>query len=381
MGIEAFVKRHKATKERAQVEEIATDEDVVQEEKRVKSFGQKGLEALDKEAEMVAVALDAESIQRDIARLLKFSTFQPELRFWLDTGWPELNGVFGSRDKGIPYGKVLELAGTEHAGKSTLSVHIAGMAQREGAGVGRVDLEDSRDEYWDKKLGLNSDSVVDIYPKLVIPKAKQQSDDDEGAPAKPARGKKKKKTKMSSLPRLQSAEELFAEMEVGMARMAALGCTKQFWIVDSVANIQTEMQLDAGTMGRNMRTSLDRAMFLSQELPTLAGLAANYNALIFLVNQMRDKQGMVFGDPSYSPGGRALRHCCSIRARVRRCKNGILRKGTKIIGLVGIIKNLKNKAGGGSVQDLECGFCLRWNKPLATAEFMTREEAEEAVKG
>ena len=308
-------------------------------------------------------AFDVAALQNKVHKLLKFSTFEPEQRYWLDTGFPELNNTFGARDKGIPYGKMIELAGEEHAGKTLISLLLAGMAQKHGAAVGRIDLEDSRDDQWDRKLGLDPTQIYNIYPRLVVGKA------DDDAPKK--KGKKKR---VGSGMRLQSAEEIFHEAEIAMEQLSGAGFKKQFWIIDSVANIQTEM---GGSGERNMRVSNDRALFLSQTFPKWAALAANYNATVFLVNQLRDKPGVMFGDPTYSPGGRALRHGCQVRCRIRRgAKGGTIKRNEEIVGLRSIIKNTKNKSGGGCVQGGTCGFKIKWAKAVAVYDFMPVEDLE-----
>lgn len=299
---------------------------------------------------------DPAGIQSEIHKLLKLSTFEPEQRYWLDTGSSELNAVLGSKTLGLAYGKIYELSGLEHGGKTTLSTILAGIAQRDGATIGYVDLEDSRDERWAEKLGLSWPSVIQIYPKLIYENKKQD------------------------IPRLQYAEELFKEAEIGMQVLAKQGVKKQFWIVDSVANIQSQKMVDAG-FDQTMNTRLDRAVFLKFLLPRWAGIGANYNASIFLVNQLSPRIGMVFGDPYETSGGRAIKTNCSIRARVRRLKNGRLLKNGKTVGLVGIIKNYKNKAGGGSYQDAECGFRILWNYTPAKVDFMSTDEAEKILKG
>jgi recombination protein RecA len=293
------------------------------------------------------------TMQRQISKLLKFSTFEPEQRYWLDTGYEQLNATLGSRKRGLPYGKIYELSGIEHGGKTVMGTVLAGIAQKDGAAVGYIDLEDSRDEKWAVKLGLNYPDTLPVYPKLV----------EEG-----------KKTKTI---RLQSAEEIFAEAEVAMQLFAKRGYKKQYWLLDSVANIQTAMAVEAGLLDRNMRVNMDRAMFLSNVLPRWAGLASNYGAMIVLVNQLRNKVGMVFGDPLYAPGGRALAHACAIRARVRRLKNGQIRQNGKVVGIIGVIKNTKNKAGEGSVEQEQVCFKIKWSKSPARIEFMSVEEAEE----
>ncbi len=315
-----------------------------------------------------AKAFDPSVITRDIEKLLDYSTFEPQHRYWLDTGSPELNAVLGSEEKGIPYGKQYEISGAEHGGKTALALVLGGMAQREGAIMGRIDLEDSRDPVWDQKLGVDTSQVINIYPKLVNVKPKKD------------KGSKKEEKQDLTIPVLQSAEMLFTEAEVAMARVAAKGYDKQFWFLDSIANIQTEMAIEAGNTDWNMRVGFDRALVLSRVLPRWAGLAANYNASIFLLNQLRIKGGVVFGDPFDSPGGKALRHNCAIRARVRRCKNGEIKRGNRVVGLVSVIKNIKNKAGGGSVQSMECGMRIYWRHDPAEIQFMSKEDAEALLK-
>lgn len=309
------------------------------------------------------------TLQQKLAKLAKYSTFEPQERYWLDTGSPELNAALGSRELGLAYGKIIELRGEEHGGKTTLTNVLAGMAQKDGAAVGYIDLEDSRDPLWSGKLGLDFTNVLPIYPKLVLPASK---DDDEEV-KKATKGKKKKKL---NIPRLESAEELFDQAEKAMQLFLEAGYKKQFWILDSVANLTTEMAIFAGAKDRNMRVNMDRAQFLAANLPRWAGLAANYQAMIVLINQMRIDPGVMFGNPETSPGGRALRHACSIRANIKRVGKGQLTNGGKVIGIVGKIENYKNKAGGGSVGWESCGFKIKWNRDPALILFMPVSEIE-----
>jgi recombination protein RecA len=299
--------------------------------------------------------LNASKMEHDIQRLLKLSAFEPDQRYWLDTGSEDMNATLGSRKYGLPYGKMYEFRGKNHGGKTTLCTLLAGMAQRDGAGIGYVDVEDSRDETWAEKLGLKYDEVVKVYPKLIT--------DSKNKP-----------------PRLESAEELFAEAEAGMELMRKQGFVKQFWFLDSVANLRPAMVIEKGVTGQNARTKLELSSFLSQNLARWTGLAANYNAMIILINQIRVNPMQMFGDPEYSPGGNAFQHTCAIRATIRRIKDGKLRKGTTIIGLLGLVTNFKNKAGKGSVQDQSCAFAIRWRKTPALIKFMTKDAAEELMK-
>lgn len=322
---------------------------------------------------------DGSFFESQIGKMLGYSTFQPDQRYWLNTGNADLNATLGSRKLGLPYGKIYELSGEEHGGKTTLATILAGLAQKDGAAIGYIDLEDSRDEGWASRLGLDLKKVVQVYPKLVTPGTRKKKKKKAAfGPKDDEEHDKPQATKVVG-PRLQSGEDMFAEAEAGMALLHKHGYKKQFWFLDSIANIQTEMVLDAGVGGQNMRTKLDRAVFLSQTLPTWAGLAANYNATIFLLNQLRDKQGVVWGKKTYSTGGRALRHACAIRAEVMRRKGGKVKNvaSGKTIGILGTIVNEKNKAGGGSEQNCRCAFKIVWSKTPARIQFMSMDEVEE----
>lgn len=291
------------------------------------------------------LSIDGASIEAAVNKLMKQATFEPAQRYWLNTGHAGLNAVIGSPRLGVPYGKVVEFAGLEHAGKTLIMTILLGLAQQDGAAGGYIDLEDSRDEQWATKLGCYWPGVTKFYPQLI--------------------------TQKKGPPVLQSAEAIFESAEKAMYLLAKRGAEKQFWLIDSVANIVTAKQYTAGLTESTMNTRLDRAMFLSTMLPQWAGLAANYNALICVSNQLRAKIGtFVMGDPDETTGGRALRHACAIRCRVRRVKGGRLRQNKRIIGLAGCIRNVKNKAGEGSEEGHEIGFKIRWDKAKAKVEFM-----------
>lgn len=327
-------------------------DDVVEEEEEI--------EEEEEEPEPEAIEddfADLKGIQERVHKLLDLSTYEPEYRYWLDTGSPELNEALGSRVKGLPYGKLYEIAGHKHGGKTTLVTVLAGMAQRDGAVVGYIDLENSYDPTWATKLGMRPEGVYLINPKLIKASSKKDADIV-----------------------LESAEQMFAEAEAVMKALHKRGRKKQFWILDSVANIQTQMAIADGTVDRNMRTNMDRASLLSAMLPRWCGYAANYNAMVMMINQLRRKP-VAFGDPFYSPGGDAVGFTASIQARVARIKGGKMLQAGKTVGIVGKIQNIKNKAGEGSVQDNSAGFKIRWDRSPAKIEFMAVSQAEAFIKG
>ena len=155
------------------------------------------------------------------------------------------------------------------------------------------------------------------------------------------------------------------------------GAQKQLWVLDSIASIQTAKVINAGSDGRNMNLVVDRATYLSYVLPKWAGLAANYNALIIMINQLRKKPGVMYGSPEYTPGGEAVPFVSSVQARVRKGKNNRITEKLKTVGIRGRIVNIKNRAGGGSVQDEQCAFEIRWKTDPIKVKFMAVEEAEE----
>ena len=164
-------------------------------------------------------------IQRQIRSLVKLSTYKPAEQFWLDTKYPALNAALGSRKKGLRYGRIIELRGPEHGGKTAVALMIAAMAQADGAGVGMIDVEQSRDKISTEQFGTRYKDIVRVWPKLIARKGR--------------------------LPRRWNRQkELFQEAEAGMAAMAAAGLTKQYWFLDSIAMLRTRYQLMGSKKGR-----------------------------------------------------------------------------------------------------------------------------------
>src|ERR1035437_967462 len=271
-----------------------------------------------------------EAEMKEIQRKLGFLTFDAQPREWLDTGSRMLNAVLGSEQKGIAYGKMIELFGPESNGKTLFGLLLAGLAQADDAQVAWVDIENSLDRPWAESQGIDWSRLFHFYPKLI---------------------QKSKKEK----PRLQTAEELCDEVELWMERRHAEGLNKLFIIIDSVTAMLVEDEAVAGNTEANMRSKMGLSSFLSRLCRRWVALAQVYSATILFINQIR-LSPIAWGNPEVTPGGKALKFYCSIRARVRRIKGGRLLQKGHMIGLKGIIKNLKNKAGEGSLEGYECGF-------------------------
>ena len=285
---------------------------------------------------------------------LKRLTFEATVKEWLDTGSPRLNTVLGSAVSGIPFGKIIEMFGEESSGKTMLSLFLAGKAQSVDADVAWIDLENSWDSEWVQNQGVDPEKVYLFQLAMIrIP------------------NKKTGKTKM----RLQTAEECLEEAEEWMRRRYRLG-RKMLMVVDSVAAILPDTEAKGGITEQTMQTNFALSRLMGHLLRRWVALAASYGCTIIFINQIRIKPGVVYGDPETTPGGRALKFYSSIRVKVRRAGKGrgrILQNGI-VVGLKGIVTNIKNKAGGGSVEGASTGFIMKFNSK--TWKFLSAKEAK-----
>lgn len=241
---------------------------------------------------------------------------------WLSLADPLLNRVLGREDRGIPYGRIIELSGLESAGKTALALHLSGLVQKDGGTAYWADFETSFDPEWATACGINVDATYIFQPFVgQFGRVKEL--------------------------RLCSAQELCSEIEAVLnLNYERHPKGRSILVVDSLASMLPELEAAQGLEGRNLRTSMALPVFLGSLLRRWVGLAQAHSLIIVLINQLRENPMQMFGDPYYSPGGNAPRFYSHIRARVRRAKGGrILQKG-KQIGIQGIITNLKNKSGG-----------------------------------
>jgi recombination protein RecA len=286
-----------------------------------------------------------------IQKKLGYLTLDPVTPLWLDTGSKRLNAVLGSRELGIAYGKLYELSGPESNGKTLLALLLAGLAQQDGAVVGWAAFEGYLDTKWAEAQGLDATQIYQFEPKIGT------------------FGKDK-------TPRLQTAEEVCTEIEMWMAKMHARGEKKIFLCVDSVTAMLVEEESEGGLTEQNMRTNVGLSRFLSKMLRRWVALSQTHGAMIFFINQLRTNIGIHYGNPETTTGGRALRFYASIRAQIRRIKGGKILQAGKMVGLKGIIKNYKNKAGGGSMEGEECGFkafFMKQNWRFVSADKMRKD--------
>ena len=196
---------------------------------------------------------------------------------------------------GVPKGRIIEIYGPESSGKTTLALHIVAEAQKSGNYAAFIDAEHAIDPEYSKKLG------VDIEELLI-----SQPDNGEQA--------------------LEICETL--------VRSSALDVI----VVDSVAALVPRAELE-GDMG-DSHMGL-QARLMSQALRKLTGTVSRSNTTVIFVNQIREKIGVMFGNPETTPGGRALKFYSSIRMEIRRITT--LKDGGESVGNRVRVKVVKNK--------------------------------------
>lgn len=197
---------------------------------------------------------------------------------------------------GFPRGRIIEVYGPESSGKTTLALHVVAEAQKLGGEAAFVDAEHALDPVYAKNLGVDVDSLLVSQP-------------DNGEQA--------------------------LEIVEALARSGALDVI----IVDSVAALVPRAEID-GDMG-DSHVGL-QARLMSQALRKLAGVISKSNTIIIFINQLREKVGVVYGNPEVTTGGRALKFYASIRVDVRRIEQ-LKGSGGEFIGSRTRAKIVKNK--------------------------------------
>lgn len=196
---------------------------------------------------------------------------------------------------GYPRGRVIEIYGPESSGKTTVSLHAIAEAQAAGGTAAFIDAEHALDPVYAQNLGVNIDELLLSQP-------------DTGEQA------------------LEIAEAL--------VRSGAIDIV----VIDSVAALVPKAEIE-GEMG-DSHMGL-QARLMSQALRKLSGVINKSNTIVIFINQIREKIGVMFGNPETTPGGRALKFYSSVRMEVRRAE--ALKSGNDIIGNRTKIKIVKNK--------------------------------------
>ena len=196
---------------------------------------------------------------------------------------------------GVPRGRIIEIFGPESSGKTTLALHIIAEAQKTGGEAAFIDAEHALDPVYAKHLGVDIDNLIVSQP-------------DTGEQA------------------LEIAEALI--------RSGALDVI----VVDSVAALVPKAEID-GDMG-DSHIGL-QARLMSQALRKLAGAINKSKTVLIFINQLREKVGIMFGNPETTPGGRALKFYSSVRLDIRKIEN--IKQDGEVTGNRARVKVVKNK--------------------------------------
>ncbi len=196
---------------------------------------------------------------------------------------------------GVPKGRIIEIYGPESSGKTTLALHVLASAQKNGGEVAFIDVEHALEPAYARALGVNIDELLISQP-------------DTGEQA------------------LDICEALVRSGAVDVV------------VVDSVAALVPRSELE-GEMGESSVGVVARLM--SQALRKLAGTISKTNCIVIFINQLREKIGVMYGNPETTPGGRALKYFASVRIDVRRIET--LKVGGEMVGNRTRAKVIKNK--------------------------------------
>ena len=196
---------------------------------------------------------------------------------------------------GLPRGRIVEIYGPESSGKTTIALHVIAEAQKQGGEAAFIDAEHALDPVYAKKLGVNIDDLLVSQP-------------DSGEQA------------------LEIAEAL--------VRSGAIDVI----VIDSVAALVPQQEID-GEMGQSSVGV--QARLMSKALRKLSGIVSKTNTTMIFINQLREKVGVMYGNPETTTGGRALKFYASVRLDIRRTE--VLKNGSESVGNHVKVKVVKNK--------------------------------------
>ncbi len=196
---------------------------------------------------------------------------------------------------GLPRGRIVEIYGPESSGKTTLALHVAAEVQKAGGEAAFIDAEHALDPFYARKIGVDIDRLLVSQP-------------DSGEQA--------------------------LEITEALVRSGAVDAV----VVDSVAALVPQAEID-GEMGSS-HVGL-QARLMSQALRKLSGIISKTNCIVIFINQLREKVGVMYGNPETTTGGRALKFYASVRLDIRKTES--LKRGTEVYGNHVRCKIAKNK--------------------------------------
>ena len=196
---------------------------------------------------------------------------------------------------GYPKGRIIEIYGPESSGKTTLALHAIAEVQKVGGKAAFIDAENAIDPLYAKNLGVNIDELILSQP--------------------------------------DSGEQGLEITEV-LIRSGAIDLV----VIDSVAALVPQTELDGEMSDQHVGL---QARMMSKAMRKLSGVMNRSNCTVIFINQLREKVGVMFGNPEVTPGGRALKFYSSVRLDVRRSES--IKKGTELVGNKVNVRVVKNK--------------------------------------
>lgn len=226
--------------------------------------------------------------------IMKLGQYDPSQDIgFIPTGSMELDIALGIG--GIPRGRVTEIFGPEASGKTTLALHIIANAQKEGGTVAFIDAEHALDTTYARNLGVNTEELLLSQP--------------------------------------DNGEQALDICEI-LLKSGALDAI----VIDSVAALVPKAELE-GEM-EDVHVGL-QARLMSKALRKITGVVNKTKTSVIFINQLREKIGVMFGNPEVTPGGRALKYYASVRLDIRKIDN--LKEGTDAVGSRTRVRVVKNK--------------------------------------
>lgn len=249
----------------------------------------------EKAAKLKALEAALGKIEKDFGKgsIMKLGDHKVEELEVIPTGSISLNHALGVG--GYPKGRIIEIYGPESSGKTTLAIHAIAEAQKNGGIAAFIDAEHAFDRFYAQKLGVDIDNLLISQP-------------DNGEQA------------------LEIADQLIRSAAVDIV------------VVDSVAALTPKAEIE-GDMGDN-KVGL-QARLMSQALRKLTSTISKTNTTCIFINQLREKIGVMFGNPETTTGGNALKFYSSVRLDIR--KSSSIKNGDEIVGSLVKVKIVKNK--------------------------------------
>ncbi|MBP3689583.1 MAG: recombinase RecA [Bacteroidaceae bacterium] len=253
------------------------------------------VEISEKEAKLKALQAALGKIEKDFGKgsIMKLGDNKVENVEVIPTGSISLNHALGVG--GYPKGRIIEIYGPESSGKTTLAIHAIAEAQKQGGIAAFIDAEHAFDRFYAEKLGVDVDNLFISQP-------------DNGEQA------------------LEIADQLIRSAAVDIV------------VVDSVAALTPKAEIE-GDMGDN-KVGL-QARLMSQALRKLTSTISKTNTTCIFINQLREKIGVMFGNPETTTGGNALKFYASVRLDIR--PSSTIKDGEDVIGKITKVKVVKNK--------------------------------------